>query len=145
MSENEAHVDGPPEAVWAVLKDPYLYGDWVVGTRKVVDADANWPAVDSTLSHHSGFGPLRVSDITKVLAATEPSSIKLEARLGFIGTAIVELQILADPSGGSKIVMRETFVKGLPSKLPPLTHALLKGRNVETLRRLANLAQQRTP
>jgi len=45
MATNTIHVDAPPEAVWEVLADPRLYGNWVVGASTTRAVDGDWPAV----------------------------------------------------------------------------------------------------
>ena len=141
MSVNEAHAQGTPESVWAIISQPSLYGDWVVGAEKVLEADDSWPAEGSSLKHQSSVGPLNVEDVTTVLVASAPNHIELDAHLGPIGKAKVVMDFISEASGGTKIVMQETFDEGIASKAPGITDALLKGRNVETLRRLVDLSE----
>lgn len=140
MSSNEAHTTASPSDVWKVLATPSLYGNWVVGTKEVVDAQPEWPRPGASLHHRSGFGPLNVDDITRVMESTENEHLRLEAHLGKIGTAIVDIDVRADATG-STIELREQFVHGPPAHLKPITNVMLAGRNEETLRRLVQLAE----
>ena len=48
-----------PGDVWEVLADPGEYGYWVVGSKVIRDADANWPEPGSKFHHTIGFGPVQ--------------------------------------------------------------------------------------
>jgi hypothetical protein len=63
-----------PEAVWEVLADAGAYGDWVVGTKDVARADANWPEPGAASSTSSA------SD--RSASATAPSSSSRTRRGG---------------------------------------------------------------
>ena len=141
MATNEAEFPVPPARVFQVLSDPEVYGDWVVGSHSIRDADPHWPAVGARFHHRVGAGPFTVNDHTEVLEVDPPGRLVLRARARPFGTAIVKLLIA--PSGtGSHVTMVE--VAGDPlSKLAlnRLTNPLVRARNVESLRRLQRICE----
>jgi uncharacterized protein YndB with AHSA1/START domain len=131
-----------PEQIWAVLADAMSYEHWVVGAKDIRDADGTWPAVGSTLQHTSGFGPLNLKDNTKVLEAEEPRRIVLEARGRPLGIARIEIALRPE-ADGTKVTMVEDAVRPAPARaLSPAINPLIHSRNVETLRRLEELARK---
>lgn len=144
MARNEVEVDAPPEAVFEVLADADLYGDWVVGSKHIRDADAGFPAVGTRFHHTLGFGPFELQDHSEVVAAEPPHRFVLHVKGRPLGTAKVELCIVRRDDGGSLVEMREE-PWDLASRLVHniLTDVALRGRNVEALRRLKRLAEER--
>lgn len=141
MSTVQLQFDVPPARVWAALADPDTYGDWVVGSHSIRDADPNWPEPGSRFYHRVGIGPFTVSDNTQVLECQPPERLVLHARARPLGTARVEL-VIRGAGDGSLVTIRETA--GDPLSLlaiNPLTNPLLDRRNVETLRRLKRIAE----
>lgn len=129
-----------PDAVFDVLRDGYSYGSWVVGTRKIRAVDANWPAEGSRLHYTVGYGPLRKDDETKSLAYEPGRRLELQIQAWPTGTARVELR--AEPvAAGTLITMVEHPDRGPAERVHNrVLDALIKVRNVETLRRLERLA-----
>lgn len=143
MAQNSTHVEAPPRAVWNVLADPDAYGEWVVGSKYIRDADAGWPAVGSKFHHTVGFGPIEIKDNTEVLESRPPERLVLRARARPSGIAHVVLD-LKQAGAGTEIVMTEWPVEGLAKLVHnPLQDKLIHHRNVESLRRLKRLAEQR--
>ena len=132
-----------PDAVWAALADAGTYGDWVVGSRRIRDADAAWPAPGSRFHHTVGVGPLSVDDHTESLEADAPSLLRLRAKARPFGTAQVTLE-LAPRDGGTFVRMTEN-PDGLSAVLGlnPLVHLLTMVRNAESLKRLEQIARRR--
>ncbi len=145
MSITERLVHASPEAVWDVLADPDAYAYWVVGSKDIRDADPSWPA-DGTRFHHTvGVGPLSIRDHTEVVRAERPHRLLLHAKARPAGRAKVELLLV--PRGNDTLVeMREEPASPL-GRLGhnPVADLLLHGRNVESLRRLAELAETGKP
>ena len=136
MARTEAQLAVPPERVFAVLCDPEAYGDWVVGSHSIRDADADWPAVGSRFYHRVGAGPFTVKDHTEVLDVDPPHRLVLRARARPVGTAKIKM-VLEPQDGGTHVTMIE--IAGDPlSRLAinRLTDPLVHHRNVESLRRL---------
>ncbi|WP_309646912.1 SRPBCC family protein [Nocardioides sp.] len=144
MSRNSRTVSVPPQQVWDVLADGWLYPLWVVGASRMRDVDDAWPAPGSRLHHSVGAWPALLDDTTEVLERREPAFLKLRARAWPGGAAEVALHLTPTADGGTEIVIEEDAVSGpgalVPSLLrqPPLTW-----RNVETLRRLALIVERR--
>lgn len=132
-----------PEQIWAVLADAKSYGHWVVGTKDIRDADGTWPAVGSALHHTTGFGPFNLKDNTKVLESEEPRRIVLEARARPLGMARIEIDL--EPVGdGTRVKIVEDAVRPATARaINPALSPLVHSRNVETLRRLEELARKR--
>ncbi len=143
MAINETHIDAPPERVFAVLADYRAYGEWVVGSRLMRGADPDFPAPGTRFYHQVGVGPLHLNDHTSVEQVEPPRRLVLRAKARPLGTAIVDLR-LEPADGGTKVVMREDPGDPLTALIfMPLTHLLVRGRNVESLRRLKELAERR--
>jgi uncharacterized protein YndB with AHSA1/START domain len=141
---NETHIDAPPERVFAVLADWRSYGYWVVGSRLMRGADPGFPAAGTRFHHQVGIGPLHLNDHTEVLEVDQPRKLVLKAKARpFLGTAVVDLDLIEE-DGGTKVVMREDPGDALTAFVfQPLTHLLVRGRNVKSLQRLKELAEQR--
>jgi len=143
MAINEIHIDAPPERVFAVLADWRSYGDWVVGSRKIRGADPGFPAAGTRFHHQVGVGPLNLNDHTSVMEVDQPRKLILKAKARPLGTAIVEMEMRRE-AGGTRVYMREDPGDPLSAFVfQPLTHLLVRGRNVESLKRLKRLAEDR--
>jgi uncharacterized protein YndB with AHSA1/START domain len=140
---NEIHIDAPPERVFAVLADWRSYGDWVVGSRYIRGADPGFPAAGTRFHHQVGVGPLNLNDHTVVLEVDQPHKLILRAKARPLGTAIVDLRMHRE-NGGTKVIMREDPGDTLSAFVfQPITHLLVRGRNVQSLERLKGLAEDR--
>src|SRR3954447_23318363 len=140
MAKNETHVDASPEAVWDVLSDPYAYPQWVVGTDRTLEADAEWPVPESKFKVHIALG---YTDYTHSREVEPHRRIVLDAAGGAFGAARVTLE-LREERGGTHVTLFEDpagFVRHL-SFLPPV-HWLIFLRNVESLRRFKRLVESR--
>jgi uncharacterized protein YndB with AHSA1/START domain len=136
------HSSASPDAVFAVLADGHRYADWVVGAKKIRTVDPAWPAPGSMFRHKVGVGPIEIKDSSTVEAVEPGRSITLRVRARPVGIARVHIELEPAPDGGTEIHMEETPVDGAAKVLDnPVQRVLLKGRNVEALRRLANLAE----
>ena len=144
MTHNERTIKATPDQVWDVIADGWLYPVWVVGATRMRDVDATWPEVGSCLHHSAGVWPAVISDTTEVLAVEPRQMIRLRARGWPVGEAEVGLKLTAQ--GAETLVeIEEDAVAGPGSYVPSvLRHPAIKLRNVETLRRLAFIAEHRT-
>ena len=144
MAINEIHIDAPPERVFAVLADWRSYGYWVVGSRKMRGSDPGFPAAGTRFHHQVGVGPLHLNDHTQVLEVHQPTKLILKAKARpFLGTAVVDMTMEAR-DGGTHVVMREDPGDAMTAFIfNPITHLLVRGRNVESLKRLKELAEHR--
>lgn len=132
-----------PDKVWKVLADGWLYPLWVVGASRMREVDDDWPAVGSRIHHSFGSWPLLLDDTTSVLECTPGSFLAVRARAWPTGEAEVKLHLSAIGSH-TRVVIEEDVSSGPGRLVPkPLRAAGLKWRNVESMRRLAFLAERR--
>ena len=134
-----------PERVWEVLADGWTYAQWVVGNSRMRAVDPGCPAVGSTIEHSIGVWPLLLDDITVVQDCRPLEELVLLAKGRPLGKARITLRLF-DIDGGCRIEMAEVPV-GAPMGWVPHRLALLAvgPRNRECTRRLAALAERRTP
>ena len=143
MSSNTTIIEAPPEAVWDALSDGWSYPLWVVGATRMRAVDDGWPRTGTQIHHSVGVWPMVIDDRTEVIEAHPAEMLRLTAHAWPGGAARVELD-LEDLGGRTRVTIREDIESG-PSKLvpPPLRHAMLHWRNVESLRRLRFIVEGR--
>jgi uncharacterized protein YndB with AHSA1/START domain len=144
VSTNRRFIPVPPQTVWDVLADPDSYAHWVVGSKRIRDADRSWPAPGSRFHHTVGFGPFTVDDHTESLAYDPPRRLELRAKARPLGTAKVTLEL--EPQDGGTLVRLTENPAGIqrPLALFPPLQLLTKARNAESLARIERLALQRS-
>jgi uncharacterized protein YndB with AHSA1/START domain len=141
---NDIHIDAPPERVFAVLADWRAYGHWVVGAKRIRGVDPGFPARGTRFFPVVGIGPLELPAETEVLEVEPGRRLVLHAKASPLGTAINEIVLEPDGTGGTTVHFREDPGDRLSAFLfTPLTHLLVRGRNEESLRRLKSLAEDR--
>ena len=145
MASTDRLIHAPPARVFEVLADPRSYAYWVIGSREVRAADADWPQPRSRFHHTVNIGPLHVRDHTEVEKMEPDRFLQLKANARPFGTARVKLDL--EPEGGeTRVTMIEQAGDTLSAFLfQPLTHLLLRRRNDHSLERLAELAEGRKP
>jgi len=143
VSVNSRTIRATPEKVWEVLSDGWLYPVWVVGATRMRDVDASWPQVGAKIHHSAGVWPAIVDDNTEVLESEPARYLKLRARGWPMGEAQVTMTIT--PSGDdARVEIVEEAVSGPAALVPkPAMDLMIKIRNVESLRRLAFIAERR--
>lgn len=145
VARNEVFVAAPPDAVFDVLGDARTYADWVVGSRRIRAADRRWPAPGTGFDHTVGTPPLTIDDETLVLGARAPELLELTAKARPLPSAHITLELRPE-GNGTRVTMIEDFASGLVNLLAgPLTHAAMRLRNRESLRRLKALAEGTRP
>ncbi|MBC7632925.1 SRPBCC domain-containing protein [Aeromicrobium sp.] len=143
MSVNSRTIATTPDRVWDVLADGWLYPLWVVGASRIRDVDADWPEKGSRIHHSIGAWPLLIDDHTEVREVTPGRSLTLRAKGWPLGEAKVVITLTAS-GAHTDVVIEEDAVAGPGVLVPePLKGLTLKWRNVETLRRLAYVAEGR--
>lgn len=143
MATKERTMKATTDAVWAVLADGWLYPLWVVGASRMREVDEGWPAVGTRLHHSVGTWPLLIDDTTEVVEVTPGASLTLHARAQPSGTARVTIRLEA-VGAETRVTIDEDAVSGPAVLVPKIVRDLgLKWRNVETLRRLAYVAERR--
>ena len=124
-----------------MLADGWLYALWVVGATSLRDVEESWPADGARIHHSVGAWPAVVHDATKVLEVEPERMLYLRAALWPAGEANVRMTLAPD-GDGTRVVMEEEVASGPMALIPKLAYGpLLKWRNVESTRRLANLAE----
>jgi uncharacterized protein YndB with AHSA1/START domain len=145
MAEVEYVIRTTPEQVFAVLADGWCYSDWVVGTAHIRDVDPAFPAAGSRLRHKSGPWPVSIKDESVVLECEPPYLLVLKVRTWPAGAGIVRLMLTVEGAGATRVTMAEQFVEGpLRWIRSGIDGIVLHRRNSESLRRLADLALNRT-
>lgn len=140
---NERTLSASAETVWEILADGWLYPLWVVGASRMREVDEHWPEVGSRLHHSVGSWPLLIDDDTEVVDVRPGASLTLKAKARPSGSALVTIRL--EPLGAeTRVVIEEDAVSGPAVLVPrPLRDLGLKWRNVESLRRLAYVAERR--
>ncbi len=145
MSENHAYIDAPPDAVFDVLADAGSYAHWVVGSSEIRGVEGDWPEPGSKFHHTQGFFGVGLKDDTVSIAANRPRQLVIEVRFRPLMVGKVEFRLR--PRGrGTHVTMIEYPIRGPVAKVHnPLIDRALWLRNVESLRRLRKLAEERAP
>lgn len=132
----------PPARVWAVLADGWLFGNWVVGSSRIRQVDAAWPASGAKIHHSFGVWPLVIDDETESLRCVPDQELTLRARGWPVGEATVRLRLEPAGPGATTVTMAEDVTAGPGRAVPrPARRPLVQVRNKEALRRLALLAE----
>ncbi len=129
----------PCRDVFDALTTPETYPHWLVGARDIRSVDEGWPAVDTAFHHRVGLvGPLKVADLTKVLAVEEPNLLDLEVRARPFGRgrATFRLREEPGPTGPRTVVELEEVPLGLLAPTKPLVDPLTAIRNRRSLAQL---------
>lgn len=132
----------PPEAVWAVLKDPELFGEWVVGTSASWALDDRWPQIDASLAYSVKLGRWLYEGRTVVRRIEPPRWLELEADSGRLGTARIAIEVR--PWGAhTLVIVDEHPLRGLGGVLhaAPLD-LLIQLRHRSMLPRLARTVER---
>ncbi|MEV8180129.1 SRPBCC family protein [Cellulosimicrobium funkei] len=135
----------PSDVVLGFLADGWSYSTWVVGTARIRAVDRSWPAPGSRILHSVGLWPALLDDETVVRAWDPDRGIDLQARGWPAGEARVRIEVLPTEQGCT-VRITEDAEKGPGTLVPrPVRSAVIGPRNVESLRRLALLAERRNP
>ncbi len=134
-------MDCSPEHVFEVLADGWVFPTWVVGASRMRDVDVAWPDEGSHLKHSFGVWPLLINDQTTMLEWDPPRHAVMKPAGWPLGEAIVTIDVR--PRGDGCVVrLRERAVRGPGSYVPKVVlDVILHARNVETLNRLAFIAE----
>jgi uncharacterized protein YndB with AHSA1/START domain len=143
MSSVSRTMSTTPERVWEVLSDGWLFPLWVVGAARIREVDESWPKTGSHIYHSFGVWPVLINDDTEVLESQPGRTIRLRAKGQPLGAAEVTITLTASGSD-TEVELQEVAVSGPGALIPDAVLApMLNWRNVETLRRLAFLAERR--
>jgi carbon monoxide dehydrogenase subunit G len=143
MAENHVYVDAPPDAVFDVLADARSYGDWVVGASKIRAVEGDWPEPGTKFHHTQGAFGVGLKDSTSSIVANRPRQLVIVVRFRPFMIGKVEFRLRAR-GRGTHVTMIEYPIGGPVAKVHnPLIDRALWARNVETLRRLRRISEQR--
>ncbi|MFB6825634.1 SRPBCC family protein [Streptomyces virginiae] len=142
MAVRNQLIHRPPHAVWAVLADPTLYGEWVVGPSESTPLDQVWPEVGSRLRYTVRLGPWSVEGVTTVRHREVGRELELEASFKALGTARIFLQLR--PWGEDTVVVCDEHpLRGMGGTLHnPAVEAVLQLRHRGMLARLARIVEK---
>lgn len=134
--------DCTPDDVFAVLGDGWVYPTWVVGASRMRAVDPDWPTEGSRIHHSLGVWPVLIDDETQIIEWTPPRRVRLRAKAGPLGRAVVVIEVR--PHGDGCVVRLAEEPVGAAGRLPRFLWApLLHLRNEETIRRLRYLSEGR--
>ncbi|MEO5608606.1 MAG: SRPBCC family protein [Ornithinibacter sp.] len=138
-------IEAGMDAVWAVLANGWAYPTWVVGASRVRAVDAGWPAEGARIHHSFGVWPAVVDDTTEVIARDTERELVLKARGWPMGEAEVVIGLVEVDEQRCIVSIAEDAVSG-PGTLVPkaFRQPPIRRRNVESLKRLAYLAERHT-
>ena len=141
MSRTTRLMNCSPQAVFDVLTDGWTYATWVVGASRIREVDDDFPAAGSKVHHSVGVWPMLINDETVVERIDVPHEIQLRAQAWPAGEADVTIRVQAE--GDQTLVTIDEQAASGPAKLipRPVEDFMLHQRNVETLKRLAFLAE----
>lgn len=141
MARNQIDVNASVDDVFDVLRDPYSYSDWVVGTKQILDADESWPTVGSGFQFRVGAGPVGMRGITRVLDFDEGRRLRLETKSLPVGTIVitVETHDLGDERARVTLDESSSAMPLLSSGFDVMMHL----RNYESLNRFRNIVEGR--
>jgi uncharacterized protein YndB with AHSA1/START domain len=142
-TEVQMRIDAPPDRVFAVISDAWLFPVWVVGATHIRDVDDSWPEPGSMVHHQVGAWPLAISDVTVVVECEPKRRLVLQGRAYPFGEVYIELVV--EPDGaGSTVRMGEAPSYGPTRVLDnPVQRWLLAARNRESLSRLRSMVENR--
>jgi Polyketide cyclase / dehydrase and lipid transport len=143
MATVERTIEALPDRVFAVLADGWTYSDWVVGTAHIRDVDPDWPAPGTRLHHKAGPWPVSLADSSTVLSCDVNKQLTVKAGLWPLGEATIRIELEPFGATATRVTMHEEFAAGpLQWVQNKINDVVLHRRNVEALRRLADLAQR---
>lgn len=144
MAVTERVLGASAADIYAVLADGWTYSDWVVGTAHVRAVDDAWPEPGSCLHHKVGPWPLSIRDTSTMLECVPGRMTLTKVRMWPLGEGHVRITLTPVGSTRTRVTMVEGFTGGPLSWMEnKLNDLVLHRRNVESLRRLEDLARVR--
>lgn len=144
ITEVQVSVRASADRVFAELADGWAYVGWVVGASHIRDVDANWPEAGSRIHHQVGVWPMVIADFTESLVCEPGRRLLMRARGWPLGEATVEILLAEQSAELTEVTLREAPTAGPGQWLDnPLQRQILRSRNRETLRRLADRVEHR--
>jgi hypothetical protein len=141
VTENRIWINATPAEVWAVLAEPRLYSEWVVGTTDSFGVEGEWPDEGAALRWETGVGPARAGDRTRVVRSEPRRRLDLRAELGVLGAIDIHVQLAAD-GDGTTVTLAEDPAAGAARVAAPATDAVNAVRTALSLEQLKELAER---
>lgn len=137
-------VAAPADVVWSVLSDGWMYSTWVVGASRIRAVEAGWPAQGSSVHHSFGLWPLLIDDTSEVVRSIPERELVLKARGWPMGEAHIWITLTPERAEHTTVSISEDATAGPGRVIPgPVRQLAIGPRNVESLRRLALIAEGR--
>ena len=130
--------------VFAILVDPESYPRWLIGTDRIREVDADWPAIGSKFHHVVGLGPLKVADTTEVIEIDEGRMLRLKVRARPLISAVATFRVVGDVSSCVVTFEEEPAVRSIGNLVRPVLDPTVHVRNHRSLRRLASVVERTT-
>ena len=140
MTTTTRVIEAPPDAVDAMLADPDTYPTWLVGAKRMLEVDDDFPREGSGFQHEVGAGPIEVHDRTSVSGRVPGRELRMVVRARPLLVADVVFE-LAPVGTGTRVRMTET-PRGVYRHLRLLIEPLVRLRNERSLQRLAHLLER---
>jgi uncharacterized protein YndB with AHSA1/START domain len=132
-------IAAPPDVVFDLLANPRTYPDWLVGNQKIRSVDPEFPKPGSRFDHSVGAtDEASIDDQSEVLSSDPPNRLELLVKAGPMRGVVTFL--LLPSREGTEVRFQERPV-GWMAPLTPFLRPILHGRNVESLRELAQLVE----
>jgi hypothetical protein len=142
MAIRHHYIDREPGTLWAVLRDPYRFGDWVVGTSSSSPAGGQWPEVGSSLDYGVRLGPKEFQGTTVVRRYDPPGVLELEAHAGPFGTARIAFDI-RQWGEGTLVILDEHPLRGIGGRTHNgMVDRFIQLRHRNMLNRLGRAAER---
>lgn len=126
-----------------MLADGWLFPTWVVGSSRMRSVDETWPQPGAKLHHSFGVWPILLNDETVVREWDPPRRAVISPKGWPVGEALVTIDVKPRKEG-CVVRIQEKAQRGPATLIPSfLMDVYLHWRNVETLRRLAFIAEGR--
>lgn len=141
MSFTSREIEASPEAVWAVVVDPYTYPSWLIGAQEIRDVDDDWPRPGSAFRHRVGIGPLTIPDSTEVVSAEPGRRLQLAVRARPLISAIATITLVSDGTHTVVSMEEEPNFGALGELVRPLLDPSTHVRNHRSLCRLEEVVR----
>lgn len=146
MVRAERVIRASAEDVFSVLRDGWSYSDWVVGSAHVRHVDEGWPSPGTRIRHKVGLWPVALPGEIQSVRCSPATHLVLRPKLRPFGELTVAFTLIPGADGTTRVVVHEQFTGGaLRALRNKANDLLLRRRNEESLRRLADIAERRTP
>ena len=142
MTTTTRVIQVPPETVDAALSDPDTDPRWLVGAKRMLEVDDDFPQQGSGFVHEVGAGPVEVHDRTSVTGRVPGRELRMVVRARPLLVADVVFQ-LEPVESGTHVTMTET-PRGAYRALGWLIEPLVRLRNERSMQRLARLLEGRS-